>query len=263
MIIDFHAHAFNDKIVQRAMQTLVKNSGGVLPHTDGSISDLIRKQKEAGIDFSVVLNIATKPSQQKVINDWAQEKNHGSIISFGSIHPFAEDALEELERIKARGLKGIKLHPDYQDFFVDDDRMLKIYDKISELGLIVVFHSGIDIGYNEPTRCTPKRLAAVLPQIKSPVVAAHFGGYLMWYDVEEYLVGKNLYLDTSFSYSRIPPKQAQRIVKNHGADRVLYGTDSPWSGMQEEIRLIQHIGLSEEEQQLILGKNAQRLLGIH
>ena len=262
MIIDFHAHAFNDKIVQRAMQTLIKNSGGVRPHTDGSIQDILRKQKEAGVDYSVILNIATKPSQQKIINDWAQEVNHDSIVSFGSVHPFAPDALEELERIRELGLVGIKLHPDYQDFYVDDDRLLPLYERISQLGLILVFHAGIDIGYPEPIHCTPKRLAQVLPQIQSPVVAAHFGGYLMWHDVEEYLVGKDLYLDTSFSYSRIPPKQARRIIKNHGADRILYGTDTPWSGMRDEIRLIQNLDLSEEEQQKILGENARKLLGL-
>ena len=110
MIIDFHTHAFADAIAPRAIASLSKASGGLTPSTDGTAAGLLRCMDECGVDHSVLLTIATKPKQQKTINDWAAQLNHGRISAFGSIHPDAPDALDELERIHALGLRGVKSH---------------------------------------------------------------------------------------------------------------------------------------------------------
>ena len=121
MVIDFHIHAFNPKIAERAIQTLEKCSG-IQPLTRGLIEQTVQRMDEWGIDRSVMLPIATKPSQQVIINDWAAQQDGGRIISFGSVHPDADDAIDELWRIKELGLHGVKLHPDYQGFKIDDDK---------------------------------------------------------------------------------------------------------------------------------------------
>ena len=263
MVIDFHTHCFPDRIVARAMASLVRNSGIINPYIDGSLADLRRYMKQFGIDRSVVLNIATNPAQQKNVNDFAIEANAADTIMFGSVHPAAPDAMEELYRIRENGLLGIKLHPDYQDFFVDDPAVFPIYETAAKLGLITVFHAGQDCGIFEPVHCTPERLAKALPAFGGgKVVAAHFGGYLLWYEVEEQLVGKELYFDTSYCCGRIPKGQAQRIIQNHGADKILMGSDLPWSGTENEMGFLRALGLSEKEEAAVMGGNAARLLGI-
>ena len=262
MTIDFHSHAFPDKIAPRALVALGECSGGMLPHTDGTTSGLAALAARCGIDKSVVLNIATNQTQQTAVNDFAAESNGGALIAFGSVHPFAADALDELRRIHALGLKGIKLHPDYQQFFVDDERVFPLYRLAAALGLIVVFHAGVDIGLYEPVYCTPSRLARALPAFEGGVVvAAHFGGYLQWDAVEAELVGKDVYFDTSYCAGRMPILQARRIVQNHGAARILFGTDLPWGDPAAELRFARAVAADEAEAAQILGGNAARLLG--
>ena len=262
MIIDFHAHCFPDRIVERAMASLIKNSGIIDPFIDGSVTDLRRYMKEYKIDKSVILNIATNVKQQQSVNNFAIEFNSDDVIMFGSVHPDAPDAVEELHRIKESGIKGIKLHPDYQNFFVDDEHVFPVYETASKLGLVTVFHSGQDCGLFEPVHCPPEKLSKALPVFNgAAVVAAHFGGYLQWYDVEQYLVGKDIYFDTSFCSARMPKGQAQRIIQNHGADKILLGSDLPWSGTKNEMDFVKCFELSESDEKAIFGENAAKLLG--
>ena len=160
MLIDFHTHAFPDKLASRAMSKLSYESGGLIPQTDGTLNSLKREMTKDGVDMSVVLCIATNPTQQHNVNNFAIAVNDSpAFTAFGSVHPDAPDALDELERIKEAGLKGIKLHPEYQKFFVDDEKMKPIYRKISDLGLITSFHAGMDQAFTPPYHCTPERLA--------------------------------------------------------------------------------------------------------
>lgn len=264
MVIDFHTHAFPAKIAVRAIETLSACSGGAVPMHDGTVEALSAYVRKSGAEKAVLLNIATNPKQQKSVNDFAISLlGNDTIIPFGSVHPDAPDALEELERLKESGIRGVKLHPDYQHFFVDEDRMLKIYEKAAALGLITVFHAGVDIGYPSPVHCTPERLLRVLPVFgDTPVVAAHWGGYLLWERALAVLAGTNVYLDTAFSAGRMPPDYARALVKAHSAEKILLGSDLPWSGTDREIAFIRSLGLPEEQVQKILGNNAKKILHI-
>ena len=145
MLIDFHTHAFPPKLAGRAVAQLSRSAGGLEPQTDGTLESLKAVMDADGVDLSVVLTIATNPGQMHKVNDYAFEMDRDDrIVAFGSVHPDAPDALEELERIKAAGLKGVKLHPEYQGFYADEERMRPIYRKISQLGLITLFHAGED-----------------------------------------------------------------------------------------------------------------------
>ncbi len=263
MVIDFHAHCFPEAIAARAIATLSKNAGNAIPFTDGTVDSLLGVMRAAGVDASVVLNIATNAKQQKNVNDFAGRINATDIIAFGSVHPDAPDALEELERIRDMGLKGVKFHPDYQGFFVDDPKAFPLYKKAAALGLITSFHAGVDVEFYEEVHCTPERLARALPQFDgAPVVAAHMGGYLMWSEAERHLVGRDIYIDTSYSYGRMPCRQALKMARAHGTDKMLLGSDLPWSGIDQEILFVKSWDLSPDEEQMILGGNAKRLLGL-
>ena len=264
MIIDFHVHAFPDALAAKALPLLSKCSGGVKPNYDATISGLESYLAKNNVDYAVVLNIATNPHQEKKVNDFAisllEKKN---IIPFGSVHPDSPNALSELERLAKSGIRGIKLHPDYQHFFVDDEKMFPIYKKIAEFGFITVFHAGVDIGYPNPVHCTPERLLRVLDLFDdAPVVAAHFGGWLLWDSVLEDLCGTKVYLDTAFSSGKMPPDYAKELIKAHGADKVLLGSDMPWSDTLGEVRFVQSLDLSAEDEEKILSNNAKRLLNI-
>jgi uncharacterized protein len=263
MLIDFHTHIFPDKIASRAIQNLSERAGGAIPYYDGTIEGLLAFMQKNSIDKSVVLNIATNPTQMRSVNDFAASVNGGSLVSFGSVHPDATDALDELDRIADLGLKGIKFHPDYQAFYGDDPKMWPIYEKAAKLGLVVVFHAGVDIGLYPPVYMTPRRLAnALAPLQGAVVVAAHFGGYMMWEEAIECLAGKDVYFDTAYSAGSIPPGIVRRIIKEHGADRILFGSDLPWSDPVEEERLLETLQLTDDELQNIYYRNAQRILNI-
>lgn len=264
MIIDFHTHCFPDKIAAKAMEQLRLRSGITMPFHDGSVEGLLKLQKRDGVDYSVVLNIATNPHQQASVNNFAISlKSVEGIIPFGSVHPDSPDALDELQRLKENGIKGVKLHPDYQGFFIDEEKMLPIYEKIGKLGLITVLHSGVDIGYPDPVHCTPERLASVLDAFGgAPVVAAHFGGLCARLQTLEHLAGKNIYLDTAYCYGMLTPRKAKELIDVHGADKILFGSDAPWNSPEQDIGLVKCFGLTEDEEKAVLGGNAQRLLGI-
>lgn len=261
MLIDFHTHCFPDKIACRAIEGLSLSSGGLLPYTDGTVAGLKASMKKDGVDRSVVLNIATNARQQENVNNFAHEINNGrDIISFASVFPGADNVFEELDRIKELGFKGVKLHPDYQGFDVDEPKMKPIYKKISALGLITVFHAGFDYGFAPPYGATPEKLAKALCWFDSPVVAAHWGGINCNQEVLELLCGKDIYFDTSFGYSMLPRYYALKIIEKHGADRLLFGTDTPWHTPEMELRLLNNLGLKDEEMEKITHKNAEKLL---
>ncbi len=263
MVIDFHTHCFPDHLAERAVSRLSEVGGGLMPYTDGTLAGLRRRMAADGIDAAVVLHIATKPEQQTNVNNFAAAiNNEKDIFSFGSVYPGSKDAFEELERIKALGLKGVKFHPEYQQFAVDDPKWKPLYRKISELGLITVFHAGLDYGFPPPYGCMPEGLAKVLDCFEAPVVAAHWGGLQFGEDVIRHLCGRNVYIDTSFGYGRLSKYHAEQIIEKHGADKLLFATDMPWHTASLELRLLGTLGLSEEQWEKISSGNAKKLLGI-
>ncbi len=272
MYIDFHTHAFTETIAPKAMANLTRTMiesdfrEKALPVTDGTVGELLIKMKEWNVDKSVILPIATKPSQQHTINNWAksvQEDHPDKLICFGTVHPDAEDALPELERIKEIGLHGVKLHPDYQGFLANDEKAFPIYEKCEELGLPLIFHAGFDVVSPDLIHCTPKMGAEIIerfPRLK--LIMAHLGGCDCWDDTEKYLVGKNVYLDTAFIDGLISDEQALRIFRNHGTDKILFASDCPWHPSTREMGLLDRLPLTDDEKKDISYRNAVKLLEI-
>ena len=264
MVIDFHTHIFNDDLAPKARAALIRNSHGAYTHcTDMTRAGLLGYMDAHGIDKSVVLSIATKPSQTAKINAWASEINDDRLIAFGAVYPFSESWKEDVDDIVARGLKGIKLHPEYQDFYVDDERMFPLYEYAMSKGLIVLWHAGYDPIGTPPYRSNPRRFAALAERFDGgKMVVAHLGGQEQWVETAEFLAGKNLYMDTSMATKYCPKDLFEFIVKKYGADRILFASDSPWSDTAEAADMIRSCDLSEEDKQKILHVSAEKLLGL-
>ncbi len=267
MIVDFHTHVFPEAIAARTIETLAEKAG-IRAYTDGTLSGLKASMRESGIGWSVILPVVTKPKQFQSVNDYAASINgKAGILSFGGIHPNTADYQGELDTIKALGLKGIKIHPDYQGVPISDPRYLRIIRYAVSIGLFVVTHAGVDVGMPERVLCPPQLGAAMLEQVyggKAPeqprIIFAHTGGWRQWDDVERYLVGKPVYLDISFSLGMISDEQMMRIIRRHGAQRILFATDSPWSSQRETLEAFRRLPLTETERELILWENAYRIL---
>ncbi len=260
MIIDFHTHMFPDKIAERTISYLAEICQ-TTPHTDGTYTGLKQSTLEAGIDLSVALPIVTNPKQFASINHFAAEHQEGEILSFGSIHPDSADYKEELRYIKSLGLKGIKLHPDYQDTYFNDIRYKRIVSYATELDLIVSVHAGLDPKCPDDIHCTPAMSRELIDEVNPErLVLAHMGGNLQWNAVEELLVGQNVYLDTGVVLDSMPEEQFLRMVRAHGSDKILFATDSPWADQKKFIDILSDMSLTDEERENIFSGNARKLL---
>ena len=268
MIIDFHTHVFPDSIAKKAVDSLAARSK-TIPKRDGTLYSLKESMKKSGIDISVVLPVVTSPKHFNSINAYSAEKNEiDNVIFFGGIHPDCENIKDKLKQIKSLGLKGIKLHPDYQNTFIDDIKYINIISEALNIGLKVILHSGVDVGLPEVVHCTPKRSAAMLKAVygseffKDPpsVIFAHMGDIYNLNETKEYLIGKNVMLDTAFILDKLPKDELAYLIRAHGTDKVLFATDSPWGGQKEFIDIFSSLPLSFEEKELISHKNALKLL---
>ncbi len=269
MYIDFHTHAFSDKIVEKAMSSLIATGSayGLKAHTDGTVRGLKELLVKRNISKAVILPIATKPSQQTIINDWAAQvmQEDDFFCPFGSIHPDADDFEEEIDRIKSLNLHGIKLHPDYQNFMIDDPKLIPVFRKCAKAGLPVLIHSGFDPLSPNLIHCTPQAAARAFEKCpETTMIFAHGGAMNMWDDVEKYLAGKegNIYFDVSVIAGRISTEQLTKIIRKHGADRILFGSDCPWDDPANEIDMINQTELNQEEKDMIFYKNALKLLNL-
>lgn len=264
MIIDFHTHIFPEKIAARTIEKL-ENMAKIKAFTDGREEGLIASMEQADVDLSVVLPVVTKPEQFDTVNKFAVHLNEKyqnqkrRLFSFGGIHPDTTDYKKQLQLIKDWGLLGIKLHPDYQNTYIDDIKYMRIMDYASQLGLVIVIHAGIDVGFPDNVRCTPKRIRTVLDEVAPQnLVLAHYGSFGLWDEVENLLVGQDVYFDTAYTFGFIQDEQFLRILKNHGADKILFATDSPWGGQKESLSHLRKMNLKDFEK--ITGQNVIKLL---
>lgn len=259
-MIDFHTHVFPEKIAGKTLDFLSKRCE-TEPFTDGTADGLRTSAKEAGISLSVALPVVTNPAQFESINRYAQGISGEGILSFGGIHPDSEDYKQQLIQLKNMGFKGIKLHPAYQGMNFNDIRYKRILDYAGELDLVVSVHAGYDPGYPGENYCTTKMALEVIDEVQpAKLVLAHMGGFMHWDDVERDLAGADVWLDTAVVFGVIECEQFIRLSRRHGCDRILFATDSPWSGQKESVACLQGMDLTEEEKKMIFEENARKLL---
>ncbi|MCK5114738.1 MAG: amidohydrolase family protein [Phycisphaerae bacterium] len=250
-IIDIHTHAFPDKISKRAMSHLESMTEDWAAVGQGTVRDLLKFMDNTAVDVSAICGIATKPGQWSGILDWllgVMGKHRERIVPFASVHPQDENIGDALMQIKDAGIYGIKLHPMHQDFIADADEVMEIYQQAAWCRLAVQIHSGRDIGFPNdaiPDRASPKRIANVLDRVDGlRILCTHMGGWRSWDEVEECLVGRDVYMETSFALGHMDDEQFLRIVKNHTPDRVCFGSDWPWNDPGTELAKLESLGLS-------------------
>lgn len=260
-VIDMHVHIFPDELAAKAVPAL-EAVGDFAAQYDGTVGGLLAEMGHSGVDISVAQPVATKPSQVRVINDWIAGIIDPRIVPFGAMHPNLPDPAQEIEYMAEAGLKGFKLHPEHQDFELHEPRMQAIYAAAVEHGMIVFFHAGGDVIHSS-VRGTPEAFANLLDEWPDlTAVLAHMGGFRQWEGVSERLAGRDVWFDTAYTLPILPAQEFVALTRAHGADRVLFGSDGPWTNAAAEIEKLRTCGLDDAEVKAVLGENAARLLGL-
>ena len=267
MIIDFHTHCFPDHLAPLAMERLKATSlkANITAHTDGTADDLIRSMNENGIDYSVICNIATNSKQMSKVNDFAIGllAAYPRFIPLGSLHPDGDDLEGEAKRLCDAGIKGIKLHPDYIKTHLDDKAFDRVFDICRDAGLFVISHTGYDPISPEHFHATPDMILNVIKRHRGlKFIAAHVGGIGSEAEVLQKLAGEELYLDTSLVSLRPEKREIiLDILNSHSPDRLLFGTDTPWTEAGREVEFIESAPITDELKNKIFFKNAENLFG--
>lgn len=262
MKIDFHVHAFPDKVAAKALPKLSASSG-LRPTTDGTLAGAEAYAEANGIDKIVLLNVAETPAQQRKANEWALSAASERVLPFAALHPLSPDWRAELEKAAERGAKGVKLHPEYQLFDMDDPAVYPLYEQTLKLGMILLFHAGFDPAFPDSRRGYPDRAAKVVRDFAGgKIVLAHMGNCLSAEETERHLAGLPVYMDVSMCHAGIDPARAGAFMRAHGERYFLFGSDTPWGGYEETVNWLDRTGLSEEAKSAVMGENAARLLSL-
>lgn len=260
-IFDVHTHIFPEKIAASTLAYLSARSANLPTFTLGTSADLRRHAIAAGYAGWMNCPVVTKPGQAASVNAWAAARNQWPALSLGGVHPDDEDLEGVVRQIRDLGLCGVKFHPEYQAFGVLEPRVEPIWRVCEELSLPVLIHGGQDIGFQPPFHSRPRDYAELSRRHPGLVIIiAHLGGWRNWDEVEHDLVGRNVFLDTSFALPFMEDKsQFVRIVRQHGADKVLFGTDSPWQDLAEAVSDVSSQPLTQAEKEDIFWNNAARI----
>ena len=262
-IIDAHAHIYPAKIAEKATEAIGEFYDIKMAMPAGVPERLIENGKKAGISRFVVHSCATKPAQVRPINEFIKREmdEHKEFLGFMTLHQdlTEEQVYEEVEWCVKNGFKGVKLHPDFQKFYIDDKSAEKFYRAVGDK-LPILFHTGDDrYEYSKP-----HRLAAVAKKFKDvKFIGAHFGGYRCWDELDCYAGLDNMYFDTSSSLPFISKEKAENLIRKFGADRFFFGTDFPMWNAVEEIARFNALSLTERERKKIFAYNLKGLLKLN
>lgn len=260
-VVDFHAHAFPDGLAATAIARLEAQPGNAKAVLDGTIGSLLRSMDDAGIAASVVACIATKPEQFPAILAWCKAIASDRIIPLPSFHPFDPQALDRIEAVRDAGFRGIKLHPYYQQFDMDDPRLLPVYERLEARGLLHLSHTGFDTAFPRVRKCDAARILRLLDRFpRLRLVTSHMGGWMDWGETRRLLLGRPIYMEISYSMEFMSDAEAREILLGHPQDYLLFGTDSPWSSQRAAVERVLSLGLGPEREAALLWANARRLL---
>ena len=273
-MVDAHVHLYPDEIAAKVTPALARRFGNESAF-DGTVGGCIAKAAAAGIAVSLNLPVATKPGSVRHTNDfWSayapKAKSSESyapsgasasrVYSLAAFHPLVENKAAEIERIVSQGFTGIKFHPEYQLFRFNDPGMDDAWAAMSDAGLVAYLHAGGERVFQPPYHSTPAEIATLqrrFPRLK--IVAAHLGGFGMWDDAEKALVGSSVFLDLSHTFFWMPEEQILRMIRAHGAERILFGTDAPWQDPKDVLAAFLTLPLADAERERILDSNAREL----
>ena len=261
MIVDCHMHVWPDHIAD-AMQS--QRPSGMALRFDGKLSGLLRTMDEAGIDKGLALGVGIKASVVGRTNEFIGTVPRDRLVPMGTVHP--ELSVDEnIKSLKDNGIVGVKLHPLFQALSLSDPRVRDICAALAEAGMPVISHVGAGGDAEANDRGAPAALRALADEIPAlNLIACHYGGYHRLDEAEEHVVGSLVTLETSWppTLAELEPERLVALIRRHGADRVVFGSDWPMADPAAEIAAIRNLPLTQEEIDGILGGNVARLLGL-
>lgn len=263
--IDTHVHLYPDSIAVKVTSHLSKRFGNA-PSFDGTVSGCEAKNAEGGFDIAINLPVATKPDSVRHTNEFWRRyapkgRAFGHVVSLACFHPRVPDKTAELAWIAEAGFTGVKFHPEYQLFRLDDPEMDETWQAMSDLGLVAYLHAGGERVFSPPYHSCPSDIAELkrrFPALK--IAAAHLGGFDMWDEAERTLVGQDVYLDLSHCFGWVGEDQIVRMIEKHGFDRILLGSDAPWQDPATVLAAFLALPFTADQRRAILHDNAARLL---
>ena len=256
-IADIHAHIFPHKIAEKASISIGSFYNASSNHV-ATFENLIEQEQLAGISVFAASSSATGPAQVAHLNDFIAEcaQNHDHVIGFGRLFPTMDGWEVELERMQAMGIRGIKIHPDFQKVNIDEPKAIDMYRAIAKAGLPVLFHMG-DARYDYST---PERLTNLIRQVPDLIaIAAHFGGWQAWDHAYTHILPENVFYDTSSSLMFLGKDRGLDFLEKMGPHRFLFGTDFPMWTPKTELERFLELGLDETTQNRILYGNFEKL----
>ena len=261
-VINAHCHIYPEKIASKAVKG-IRDFYDLDMSLNGKVDNLIEDGSKVGVVHYLIHSVATTPKQVRSINEFISEvvkSNPDLFTGFGTLHPDSDDIEGDFNHLISLGLKGVKLHPDFQQFALNEDKAFKMGEVINKGGVPVLIHCG-DFRYNYSN---PEQLKPFLDKFPDmTVIGAHFAGWSIWQEATEKLAGTpNLFVDLSSSLYALSPQEAKKLIYAYGVDRVLWGTDYPMWESESEMEFFRKIGLTKEEESKILYENAAKLLKI-
>jgi predicted TIM-barrel fold metal-dependent hydrolase len=259
-IVDMHTHVWPDRIAKQAIGGREHSLDAV---GDGTVSGLLAEMDRSGIDRSVVFGIAERPDLVDRANAFISSQGQERLIPFGTVH-VGLSAEENLASLRRHRIKGVKIHPLFQGFALDDPRLIEILEAIGS-ELPVIAHVGQGGSDEANSRCTPSMIAELCRRVpQTRLIACHFGAYREFEQAEELLLDLPLYFDTSWppTLADLDPDRVRRLIDRHGVDRIVFGSDWPMADPRAEVAAIRALGLRSEDETKILGANALRLCGV-
>jgi len=261
-IIDVHAHIFPPKIVQIATEAIGDFYGYPMRYM-GSAEELLSAGARANVSNFVVFSTATTPAQVVKINDFILDScaAHPEFIGLGTMHPEYSDFAAELDRIYAGGMRGIKLHPDFQKFYIDCDELMPIFAHLQSRGMFLITHAGDPRHhFSDPRRIA--RVAKAFPKLN--IIAAHFGGWSDWQTAREVLAElPNVYYDTSSTYGYGGIEPMIEGFKTFDNTHIFFGADFPMGDHSEEIEVLRKLLPDDETFENVLGRNFERFMEMY
>lgn len=258
-MIDFHMHAYPDHLAKRVIGNLSERFNYHLSG-DGTITDVCRVLNETGVDKGVILPIASRPEHQKHVNDFAAGVMGRLLYAFGSLHPYAADIEDEMKRIMELGLRGVKFHPHYQGYDINDPKAVEAYMLCVKMDMPFLIHCGKDTGHPGKQNASYDKTIQIIPHIEgSKAILAHLAVNGEYDLLDDRVLGRDVYMDTAM-LQRFSTEQISIIVKKHGANKLIFGSDYPFGFPGEQINILKNCEIDADELSLIMEKNAQVLL---
>ncbi len=262
-VIDFHTHVFPDEIAPRALKALSEHSGPYRPCTDGTLSGLLSSMDSADISLSVVANIATRPTQLMPILEFSKKIKSDRIYPLVSFHPqnSHEEVRQLLQEAEKTDIKGVKLHPMYQGFSIDEKRMFPFYELFAQKGFFVVFHTGYDIAFPGNLQASIDRVVSVARDFPGlQIVTTHTGGWRQWDRLELLIEFENVYTEISMTITETGRDRFTELLMSFPEHRIFFGTDSPWTDQKDMVGELFKLDISESLRDAILYRNAAEFL---